>query len=216
MRLLLVRHGESEANAAGILQGQLDAFGLTARGRLQSVQVAQQLTREARADLLLSSPLRRARETAEILGATLGLSPTYAPELQEYDFGVASGMTSAEIARRWPEFAHVVRQGPPGAYAKLLFDTRPTIPGEEGMPRFLRRLHDLLERLQAQGGGTVLVTHGGAITALTALALRLDCRDQKLGPVPNGSVTELALDSAGGTILLRYGHTGSEGQAQLG
>ncbi len=67
MALLLVRHGQSEGNARGVIQGQLD-MPLTDRGREQARSVAERLRREGGVERLVASPLARAFETAEVIG----------------------------------------------------------------------------------------------------------------------------------------------------
>ncbi|MEP7216314.1 MAG: histidine phosphatase family protein, partial [Anaerolineaceae bacterium] len=101
MRLILVRHGESEANARGIIQGRLD-FGLSELGRLQAQHVAERLMQEEIARLA-TSPLLRAAQTADVIGAVRGIVPVVEPALVEYDAGEISGLTGDEIRRRHPE-----------------------------------------------------------------------------------------------------------------
>lgn len=75
VRLFLVRHGESEANAAGTLEGYADA-ALTARGRAQAAAIAERASAwGVRNGRLLTSPMQRARHTADAIGAVLALAP---------------------------------------------------------------------------------------------------------------------------------------------
>jgi broad specificity phosphatase PhoE len=112
MRLYYVRHGLTDWNAAGRLQGHLD-IPLNQTGREQAAHCAKILgdlfAREGRlaAELdYVSSPLSRARETMEIMRATLGVAPTaYAlePRLTEIAFGEWEGLTYDEVMRRDPD-----------------------------------------------------------------------------------------------------------------
>jgi probable phosphoglycerate mutase len=92
--LLLVRHGETDWNAAGRLQGHTDR-PLSDYGREQARRLAEELTGEE-FDAIYSSDLARARETAEIVGAELGLPVALDPDLREKDWGNWEGLTSTE------------------------------------------------------------------------------------------------------------------------
>jgi len=112
MRLYYVRHGLTDWNSAGRLQGRRDV-PLNARGRVQAAECGDILRdllagdRLAAADCgYASSPLVRARETMDILRPTLGLPPDgYAvePRLAEISFGEWEGLTYAEVMRRDPD-----------------------------------------------------------------------------------------------------------------
>lgn len=101
MRLALVRHGQTDWNLNGLMQGRTD-IPLNATGRAQAEAAAARLDR-AEWDVVVSSTLGRARETAEILARGLGLpvAGAYA-DLIEQDFGAAEGSLVAEIDTRWP------------------------------------------------------------------------------------------------------------------
>src|SRR5436190_9976960 len=92
--LLLVRHGETDWNAAGRLQGHTDR-PLSDYGREQARRLASELTGEE-FDAIYSSDLARARETAEIVGAELDLPVVLDPDLREKDWGNWEGLTSTE------------------------------------------------------------------------------------------------------------------------
>ena len=77
MRVLLARHGQTDWNAAAKIQGASDV-PLNARGREQARSLAERVRRE-RVGAIYSSPLSRARETAEIIGKTLGVNVITAP-----------------------------------------------------------------------------------------------------------------------------------------
>ena len=100
-RILLVRHGETDWNATGRIQGQSDT-PLNAAGYEQARRAAQRLAREP-VQALYSSDLARAFQTATIIGQALGLTVVTSPRLRERRYGVWEGLTSAEIQARYPE-----------------------------------------------------------------------------------------------------------------
>ena len=103
----LVRHGETEWNLEQRHQGRLDS-PLTGRGRRQAVALGERLRTAFatdRIDRILTSPLGRARDTAEILAATLELDPSCIAvdaRLREISWGTWDGMTAGEIDRAFP------------------------------------------------------------------------------------------------------------------
>ncbi len=100
--LLLVRHAETEWNREGRWQGHADP-PLNEAGRAQAHALATTLAGE-RLDAIYSSDLRRATETAEILGAALGHPVTTDPDLREIDVGSWSGLTREEVAVQFPDW----------------------------------------------------------------------------------------------------------------
>src|SRR5215203_683941 len=108
--LLLVRHGESTANAKGIWQGQME-FPLSERGRAQASLAGHGLSRQP-FEGLYSSPLSRAFETAEIIRDRTGFAGEVVPVegLSERNGGILEGHTWAEQERRNPELARKFRR----------------------------------------------------------------------------------------------------------
>ena len=107
--LLCIRHAQSTMNADGLWQGQADP-ALTEEGRAQARALAERLA-EAKPSVLVTSNLRRARETAEIAARRLGIAAQLEPGLRELDVGQWSGLARDEIARRWPEDFERFRSG---------------------------------------------------------------------------------------------------------
>ena len=98
--LLLVRHGETDWNAERRWQGHADV-PLNEHGRAQARDLAGRLATE-RVDAIYSSDLGRARETAEIVAARVGLSVVVDPDLREIDVGTREGLTGPEVdGRPW-------------------------------------------------------------------------------------------------------------------
>ncbi|MEW5721334.1 MAG: histidine phosphatase family protein [Chloroflexota bacterium] len=99
--LVLIRHGQTDWNVEGRWQGQTD-LPLNDRGRQEAQRVAQDLGAFEFA-ALYSSDLRRALETAQIIGAALGLAVTPERRLREINLGVWQGMLSTDIRARYPD-----------------------------------------------------------------------------------------------------------------
>ncbi|MGN6744061.1 MAG: histidine phosphatase family protein [Amnibacterium sp.] len=98
--LVLVRHGETEWNRLGRVQGRTD-IPLNETGRRQARAAGRRL-REQRWDGIVASPLSRAAETAEIIAAEVGLpGPELVEALVERDYGAAEGLTGEELDRRF-------------------------------------------------------------------------------------------------------------------
>ena len=95
MRLLLVRHAESQGNREMRLQGRRE-FPLTRRGLDQARALADRLAK-CPPTAIYASPITRAARTAEAVAERCGLSVAADPRLEEYDFGEASGLTWTEI-----------------------------------------------------------------------------------------------------------------------
>ena len=153
--LLLVRHGESEWNAAGRWQGQADP-PLTALGRHQAAVAGARIAAlhaEAPFDIAIASDLQRALITASIIADHLALGTVTAmAELRERHAGSWQGLTRAEIDAQWPG-AIAARQWPDGYE-----------PDEDIMARLLPALAALAE--SRRGQRIVAVAHGGLIRAL--------------------------------------------------
>ena len=150
--ILLARHGETDDNAPPArVQGVRDV-PLNDRGREQARRLARAAARgEPRA--LWSSQLSRARETAEIVGAELGLEPRVDERLAESDRGSWEGRLLDEIARDEPELWAAWRRGG-GSFR---------FPGGESLEEHLKRVSDVLDEIAAGELPALVVCHGGTI-----------------------------------------------------
>ncbi len=166
--VLAIRHGESEWNASGRWQGQADP-SLTERGRRQAKSAARLLARGPRFDAIVASDLRRAAETATIIGQVIGTTEVdLDPRLRENHAGEWQGMTRAEIHREWPGYLDVER--------------RP--PGFEPFESTVARMHDALvgaAARRAAGARLLVVGHSGAIRSLRRSIGGDDVRIANLG-----------------------------------
>lgn len=152
-RLLLIRHAESEWNAQGRWQGQADP-DLSERGQTQALAAAAAL--DGAIERIVSSDLRRAASTADIIAGALSLGPVErVPGLREIDVGQWSGLTSAEIEERWPGAIERWRRGEDVPH------------GGEGRAPFRERIVSAVQAVARDERSPVLVvTHGAAIGVL--------------------------------------------------
>jgi probable phosphoglycerate mutase len=160
VRILLVRHGQSEWNALGRWQGQADP-PLSDLGRLQARAAVHAL---GAVGAVFASDLVRAAETATIIATELGVGPVVIDaDLRERDAGEWSGLTRPEIDERYPGYLPESR----GAFAPhdrtKAEERRP--PGWESDESVLARALAAISRIEIEvGSGDVLaVTHGGLI-----------------------------------------------------
>jgi probable phosphoglycerate mutase len=150
-RILLVRHGETDWNATGRIQGHSDT-PLNAAGYEQARLAAQRLAREP-VQALYSSDLARAFQTATIIGQVLGLTVVTSPRWRERRYGAWEGLTSAEIQAHYPEqFAE---------WRARSTDFAP--PQGESRSQLLTRALAELQTIARRhvGKAVVVVTHGG-------------------------------------------------------
>lgn len=191
MRLILVRHGESLGNAAGVLQGRLE-YGLSELGARQADLTATRLA-QVGADRVVSSPLLRAVTTAERIARAMGHDLELDPDLAEYDIGEGAGLTAVELRERFPEMATARAGG-----KRFLF------PAEEGREVFHRRLTAALDRFGTLEGTTVAVAHGGVISAMCHMVVGLDLDRPGVFMVGNCSLTEITRDRGGRLVLTHH------------
>lgn len=150
-QVTLLRHGESVGNAESRWQGQAD-YPLTERGRSQAQALAQRWKRERmKFDYIISSPLSRARETAEIIASKLGYVVELEPLWLERDNGEFAGLTAHEVRQNFQHPDFTTPYDPVGN------------DGEGDWELFLRAgqaLHALLKREPAR---YLIVSHGGLL-----------------------------------------------------
>jgi probable phosphoglycerate mutase len=183
--LLLARHGETDWNSERRWQGHADR-PLNDAGRAQAGELAGSLDGAPLA-AIYSSDLARARETAEIVGARLGLRVVLDPGLREVDVGDWSGVRHDEIAERFPE-----------GFARWQDGLHGWEGGESYEEMRERAVATLLRIAAAHRDETVLVVaHGGTIRACDAAARGLTYRESRqatLPPAGNCSVRELRVE----------------------
>lgn len=164
-----LRHGESVGNAENRFQGQAD-FALTEKGRAQAEALADRWqAEEITFDLCVSSPLARARETAEIIAARLNVPLEFDPDWQEMDNGRLAGLTDEEA----------------GALERPQFFTPYTPYGETGESRwelYLRAGRGIQSLLKRPAGRYLVVSHGGILNMTMYAILSIAPQAQSHGP----------------------------------
>lgn len=191
--LYLVRHAESEWNAAGRWQGQADPE-LSPRGIEQSRVLAEHFP-DLHVTHVVSSDLRRAQQTATPFAARFGLELESDRDLREIDVGTWSGRTRDEITAADPEALDRYFQG---------------IAGWQGGERFeeheirCRRAATTLASIETDGV-VVAVTHGGTLRAILRTLLEIPHADRwRMSGPPHTSLSHLA-HSPYGWRLVTYG-----------
>lgn len=166
---LLVRHGHSTANAAGVLAGWMPEVALTDRGRAQAVGVAERLS-ALTVTHLVTSPITRCLETARAIAAAVGLDPTPDPALGECGYGAWTGRPLAELA------AHPLWRQVQDDPAAAIFPGSTAYAGE-GLAamtdRIVGRVRTIDAEVTERAGADALwvaVSHGDPIKAVLASA----------------------------------------------
>ena len=153
--IYITRHGETEWNAAGRIQGHTDV-SLSERGQEQARMLAGRLS-NVPIDAVYSSDLSRAAETARVVLGERDVGITFTEELREYNKGVFEGLTEAEYRERYPELYE------PSLVNDL--DFAPT--GGETIRETSRRLAGIVQRIKEahRDESALIVGHGGSLRA---------------------------------------------------
>lgn len=101
MELLIIRHGQSEADLLGVHEGRAD-FPLTNLGELQARSMAEYVSQHFPPKIILSSPLKRAKTTATILQEVCGCDLIEEQDLMEFNNGVLAGLPREVAAMKYP------------------------------------------------------------------------------------------------------------------
>lgn len=193
MRLLLVRHGQSQANIDGIIQGADDP--LTDFGRRQAHCAGRFLQEHHEVSHLYASPLARARETAEIIRTYIEPDLALEPGLAEIDAGIAVGMTWEAWSEANPDKVARMRTA-----ERTIHDRW---EGGESGKEFSDRVFVAYDRIVTNHLGTgdivTVVSHGGP---LAWIAARLHGESLERWPFAwsrfmNCSITEIEIDETG-------------------
>lgn len=199
LRLLLIRHGETDWNVSHRIQGQSDV-PLNGLGEAQAAALAQGMASTS-IDTVYASDLTRAWTTAEALVGPHEMAIQPEPRLRELHFGEWEGFTLEELRERIPRFdeawawwrADRVNRAPPGGESLLQFRNRVE-----------RALADM--RTAHEDGTVVLVAHGGSIRMTFCVLLELPLMSYWRMSVHNTSVSEIELHDEG-PLVVRWNDT---------
>ncbi len=160
-RTLLLRHGQTELSIERRFAGRGD-IELTKAGRAQAAAAAARLAAAGGIDLIVSSPLRRARHTAEPVAEATGAPIVIDDDLVETDFGSWEGLTFGEVGERWPD-----------EMKAWLASADAAPPGGESFTSVARRAVRAVDRLTEahQGRKLLIVSHVTPIKTLLCRAL---------------------------------------------
>jgi broad specificity phosphatase PhoE len=181
--LFLVRHGRTLGNVQRVLVGStdvpLDEFGVQ-----QAELVGDRLADAVKADVLLSSPLQRARVTAKAIGDKMRLNPVVRPNLAEWNFGSAEGLSFEVLVQQHPDIA---------ARFADIEDFDVGWPGGETRRDFHDRVfNEFVSILHAYENHTVIVVaHGGVFGSLLAQIQGNSPNDWTQYSIHNCSITHL-------------------------
>ncbi len=150
MEIVAVRHGETKLNKEGIIIGHLPT-PLSETGRESVKQLAARLPKKF--DIILTSDLPRARETATIISEALGVPLAFHQELREIDYGTDAGKPKAKVRAK-----------------ESRYHTDPSYqhPGGESFEQLAERIIPFLINLESQYEKVLLVTHAGCLRVLAA------------------------------------------------
>ncbi len=193
--LYLLRHGQSEWNAARRLQGATEV-PLNDVGRAQAESVAQQLVGEfASAPYVVSSDLSRASDTADAVGTALGATPVLDERLRERSFGVWEGTTEEERLASDPD-----------DIARWYRGETPRIAGFEDTQTLAERLIAATDHALADAGDrdVLVVSHGSALRVLVNALLGLPVAARPLGGLDNAHWSVVTPQRDGGWTLARH------------
>lgn len=178
-QLFLVRHGESEWNILSKVQGQSN-INLTNKGKEQAKKIAKRLVDE-KIDMIFSSDLKRAHDTAMIIGELLNLEVKSLKELREISFGVWEGLTTKEIMEKYMN-EHIIWMTEPHKLnlpkAEKLIDLQ---------ERLLSIVNDIIKKNKNKN--ILIVSHGASIKALILGILGIDISNYNKFSIGNTSLS---------------------------
>ncbi len=199
MQLTLIRHAQSEGNAARLWQGRGNA-PLTARGRSQARALGRRVDL-GHFDRVVSSTLDRAVETARLAG----FEAEPRESLVEMDLGEWDGLTFDQVSDRFPDELAALRAGEPIRWG----GTGETV--DEFTARITSDLAAIIEFANPDDR-ILIVGHGGTNNTILGNYLQTDQHAFRLfGPMTNTGITQLEIDENGRAVVERYNDSGHLG-----
>ncbi|WP_427339678.1 alpha-ribazole phosphatase [Caloranaerobacter sp. DY30410] len=188
MKLILVRHGETQANIDKLYSGWTD-FPLTDRGKEQVKNLLEILSKE-NIDTIYSSPLSRALVTAEIISKHIGKKIYVSEKLKEMNFGIFEGKSYKEISETY----HL-------EWEKWINDNiKYRIPNGESLIDMYNRVTQFIDKLKDKDGTFLLVTHAGVIRIVITYLLNLNIDEMWHFKILPGGLVEILYENDFGVL----------------
>lgn len=169
MKLLIIRHGQSEGDILNLHEGRAD-YSLSDLGMKEAEALAHYVKENYGVDKIYASPLRRAAGTAEALAKETGCNIIYDERLKEHNNGYLAGFTREEAAKRYPKLELAEDESTYGMESDVEFRSR--------VEAVFNTIID--DNCEAESENTVaIVTHGGVINQLYRSMLKLPVRGQQ-------------------------------------
>lgn len=205
MKLILARHGETVWNTENKYQGRLDSE-LTEKGVEQIRKVAEELKKE-KIDIVFSSPLKRATETAEEILKYHSIKPVFRDELKEINYGLLEGL-AFDVARKKYSKWFIEK-------AKDRYHTKP--PEGESYIELEERLKPFLEELKQNYKDKVvlIVAHANVNKAIIRLMLNLNKEHINTLLDPHACIYYLELGGEKGRIYYKIAGEGKGGEGYV-
>lgn len=185
--ITVLRHGESVGNAESRWQGQAD-YPLTDTGRAQARALAERWKNEkVEFDLVIASPLMRAKETAEIIASALNVTIEFEPLWLERDNGEFSGLTAHEVRQNFTQPQFSTPYDPVG------------VDGEGDWELFLRAGQALQSLLKREPARYLIVSHGGLLNQFMHAVIGV-------APQANNAGTRFRFSNTAFAQLMYYPH----------
>lgn len=181
MKWYLIRHGEIKSNRKNVYAGWSEEE-LTRKGARQAKKAARQLLSKG-INAIYCSPLKRAVQTAEIIGDNLKIEPIVNKSFKELKLGIWEGLTEGDVRRQYPKEWMTWLTRP----AELCLDGRETLT--ELQNRVMGGIENI--RTEIKEGSILIVTHVAVIRILLLFAKKLDLNCYKIVPVPNTTLFEI-------------------------
>ena len=165
MTILLIRHGESEADILNVHEGRAD-FELTDRGHKQAQAMAEYVAKSYSVNKIFASTLKRANQTAIHLSQATGVEIIPVEDLMEFDNGLLAGLSFEEADRLYPQIKDLPKDQ--------------SVYGQESMVDFRARAERALSRIlkESTDNETIaIVSHGGMINQLYGVMMRIPVED---------------------------------------
>jgi len=187
INLSILRHASTDADNKGITLGKLD-WPLNHSGLESAKSFASELKKTGESfDLIISSPLLRAKQTADLIGAELSVSVAVNHLIAERDFGEMSGLSWSEFISKFPD---LTKGNTPVFQSNL--------PSGESIPDVEKRVQNFIDFLLAnfESKSILIVTHTGIIRILKRLIGNVSAKNSRSKNVQNLEITHLTLAKA--------------------